>query len=197
VTRRALPALAAACAAAGPLVVLATGNRTGVPAVTAGAVTAAAVNARPALSPLAAAVEAVSRLLTAVIRARADAKATVIHAKTRAELARAGLGPGMAPRAAAMQRALSANPDLSGNRRPTDETILRLHGAEPSPHRTAGRRLPATRAACRQHEQAARRHQADHAAGTAPPPANRHRSTRHRTPRGAASDAGACQQAKR
>lgn len=193
-TRR---ALAAACAVAGPLTVLATGSRTGVPAVTAAAVTAAAVNARAALSPLAAVVEAVSRLLTAVIRARADAKATVIHAKTHAELARAGLGPGMAPRAAAMQRALSANPDLPRNRRPTDETILMLHGAEVAPRRTAGRGLPATRAACRQHEQAVRRHQASHPDGTVPPPAACRRSTCHRTPRRAASNTGACQQAKR
>jgi hypothetical protein len=97
----------------------------------AGAVTAAlAVNAvASAFKSLAGSIEAVSNLLTALIRARADAKATIINAKVRADLARAGLDPAKTPQAAEMQRVLSVNPDLPKDRRLADETLIKLHGA--------------------------------------------------------------------
>ena len=119
--------VAAGCGGAGTLAALALVHKVGVPAVGAGAVTAAfAVSAFKSLSG---AIEAVGNLLTALTRARADAKATVINAKVRAELARAGLDPDKTPQAAEMQRALSVNPDLPKDRRPADETLIKLHGA--------------------------------------------------------------------
>jgi hypothetical protein len=118
--------LAAGCGGAGSLAALALVHKVGAPAAGAGAVSAAfAVSAFKSLSG---AIEAVGNLLTACIRARADAKATVINAKVRAELARAGLDPDKTPQAAEMQRALSVNPDLPKDRRPADETLIKLHG---------------------------------------------------------------------
>src|SRR6266702_3406130 len=88
--------LAVGCGTAGSLTALALVHDASTPAIAAGVVTAAlTVNAAAsALKALPAAVEAIGRLLTGLIRTRADAKATVIHAKVRAELARAGLDPG-------------------------------------------------------------------------------------------------------
>jgi hypothetical protein len=125
--------LAVGCGGAGSLAALALthlAHKASVPAVAAGAVTAAlAVNAAAsAFRSLAGAINALGNLLSSVIRARADAKATIIHAKVRADLARAGLDPHKAAQAAEMQRALSVNPDLPKDRRPADETLLKLHG---------------------------------------------------------------------
>jgi hypothetical protein len=124
--------LAACCGGAGSLAALAlVHDKASAPAMAAGAVTAAfAVNAAAsALKSLSSAIEAVGSLLTALIRARADAKATIIHARVRADLARAGLDPGKTPQAAEMQRLLSVNADLPKDRRPADETLIKLHGA--------------------------------------------------------------------
>jgi hypothetical protein len=119
--------LAVGFGGAGSLAALALVHRVGAPAVAAGAVTAAF--AASVFKSLSGAIEAAGNLLTALIRARADAKATVINAKVRAELARAGLDPGKTLQAAEMQRALSVNPDLPKDRRPADETLIKLHGA--------------------------------------------------------------------
>jgi hypothetical protein len=119
--------LAAGCGGAGSLATLALVHKVGTPAVAAGVVTAAIASS--AFKSLSGAIEAMGNLLTALIRARADAKATIINAKVRAELARAGLDPGKTPQAAEMQRALSVNPDLPKDRRPADETLIKLHGA--------------------------------------------------------------------
>jgi hypothetical protein len=119
--------LAAGCGGAGSLAALALVHKIGAPAVAAGAVTAAF--AASAFKSLSGAIEAVGNLLTALIRARADAKATVINARVRADLARAGLDPGKTTQAAEMQRALSVNPDLPKDRRPADETLVKLYGA--------------------------------------------------------------------
>ena len=119
--------LAASCGGAGSLAALALVHKIGAPVVAVGAVTSAF--AASAAKSLSAAIEAVGTLLTSLVRARADAKATLINAKVRAELARAGLDPGKTPQAAEMQRALSVNPDLPKDRRPADETLLKLHGA--------------------------------------------------------------------
>lgn len=113
----------------GSLAALALLHKAGATALAAGAVTAVTAMAASALTSLSDVIEAVGNLLTALIRARADAKATVIQAKIRAELARAGLDPGKTPQAAEMQRALSINPDLPRDRRPADETLIRLYGA--------------------------------------------------------------------
>jgi hypothetical protein len=123
--------LATGCGTAGSLTTLAITHRAVTPAIAAGAVTAAlAVNgAGSAFSALPRTIEAISNLLTAFIRARADAKATIIHAKVRAELARAGLQPGKTHQAVEMQRLLPVNPDLPHDRRPSDETLIKLHGA--------------------------------------------------------------------
>jgi hypothetical protein len=118
---------AAGCGGAGSLAALAFVHRLGAPAVAAGAVTAAF--AASAVKSLSGAIEAVGNLLTALIRVRADAKATVINAKLRADLARAGLDPGRTSQAAEMQRVLAVNPDLPKDRRPADETLIKLHGA--------------------------------------------------------------------
>jgi hypothetical protein len=118
--------LAAGCGGAGSLAALALVHRIGAPVLAVGAVTSAF--AASAAKSLSAAIEAVGIVLTSLIRARADAKATVINAKVRAELARAGLDPGKAPQAAEMQRVLSVNPDLPKDRRPADETLIKLHG---------------------------------------------------------------------
>jgi hypothetical protein len=145
VSRRPLPAasragLAAACGGASSLAALAVAVRACSPATAAGAAVAAV--AAVALTAAAPAL----RSLAVVIRALADAQATVIHAKVRAELARAGLDPAKAPQAAAMQQALSAYPDLPRSR-PADETLARLHGAAAPASAAAARRAPG--AACR------------------------------------------------
>ena len=119
--------LAAGCGGAGSLAALALVHKVGAPAVTAGAVSAAF--AASAFKSMSGAIEAVGNLLAAFIRARADAKATIINARVRAELARAGLDPDKTAQAAEMQRALSVNPDLPKDRRPADETLIKLHGA--------------------------------------------------------------------
>lgn len=119
---------------AGTLATLALMHRPGTTAIAAAAVTVAfAANvAESACKALPGIIAAISDLLTARIRARADAKATIILATTRAELARAGLDPGKTVQAAEMQRLLSVNPDLPKGRRPTDETLIKLQGT----HRT-------------------------------------------------------------
>jgi hypothetical protein len=121
--------LAVGCGTAGSLTALALLHHARTPVIAAGVVTAAlTVNAASsALNSVPAAVEAIGSLLTALIRARADAKATVIHAKVRAELARAGLDPGKTHQAVEMQRLLPMNPDLPQGRRPADETLIKLH----------------------------------------------------------------------
>jgi hypothetical protein len=124
--------LAACCGGAGSLAALTLGHdRASGSAIAAGAVTAAvAVNAAAsAFKSLADAIEAVGNLLAALIRARADAKATIINARVRADLARAGLDPAKTSQAAEMQRLLSVNPDLPKDRRVADETLIKLHGA--------------------------------------------------------------------
>jgi hypothetical protein len=123
--------LAAGCGGAGSLAALALVHKAGAPAIAAGAVTAAlAVKAgASAFRSLPEIIEAISHLLTARIRARADAKATIIHANVRAELARAGLDSGMTQQACEMQRLLSVNPDLPPDRRPADEALVKLYGA--------------------------------------------------------------------
>ena len=124
--------VAACCGGAGSLAALALAHdKATAPAIAAGAVTAAfAVNAAAsAFKSLASAIEAMSSLLTALIRARADAKATIINARVRADLARAGLDPAKTPQAAEMQRLLSVNPDLPKDRRLADETLIKLHAA--------------------------------------------------------------------
>jgi glycine/D-amino acid oxidase-like deaminating enzyme len=119
---------------AGSLAALALIHRHGTTAVAAGAVTVAfaAHVAESASKTLPAIITAISNLLSARTRARADAKATIILATTRAELAQAGLDPNQTAQAAEMQRQLSANPDLPKDRRPTDETLIKLQGG----HRT-------------------------------------------------------------
>lgn len=119
--------LAAGCGGAGSLATLALLHKVGAPVIAAGAVTSAF--AASVCKSLAGAIEAVGALLTSLVRARADAKATVIIARVRAELARAGLDPGKTPQAAEMQRALSVNPDLPTGRRPADETLIKFHVA--------------------------------------------------------------------
>jgi hypothetical protein len=122
--------LAAGCGGAGSLAALALAHKAGAPALAAGAAVAVALNAAASACTLASGTAgSLSGLLAALIRARADAQATVIMAKVRAELARAGLDPARAPQAAEMQRALAVNPDLPRDRRPADETLLRLYGA--------------------------------------------------------------------
>ena len=124
--------LAICCGGAGSLAALAiTHDKPTAPAIAAGAVTAAfAVNAAAsAFKSLASAIEAIGNLLTALIRARADAKATIINARVRADLARAGLDPAKTSQAAEMQRILSVNPDLPKDRRLADETLIKLYAA--------------------------------------------------------------------
>jgi hypothetical protein len=124
--------LAVCCGGVGSLAALALAHgRASGSAIAAGAVTAAVtVNAAAsAFKSLADAIEAIGNLLTALIRARADAKATIINARVRADLARAGLDPAKTPQAAEMQRLLSVNPDLPKDRRVADETLIKLHGA--------------------------------------------------------------------
>ncbi len=117
--------LAAGCGEAVSLAALAVVHRVGVPVVAAGAVTSAL--AASAFRSVSGAIEALANALTALTRARADAKATVINAKVRAQLAIAGLDPDKTSQAAEMQRALSVNPDLPKDRRPADETLIKLH----------------------------------------------------------------------
>jgi hypothetical protein len=127
-------ALTAGTGGAGSLAALALVHSSGTVAVAAGAA-AGAVAARAAGSAgkaLPGIIEAVSNLITARIRAKADAQATVLLASTRASLAQAGLDPGKTAQAAEMQRQLTANPDLPEGRRPADETLLKLQGG----HRT-------------------------------------------------------------
>ncbi len=121
--------LAAGCGTAGSLTALAFVHHANAPLIAAGvAIAALTVSAASsALNSVPAAVEAIGGLLTALIRARADAKATVIIAKVRAQLARAGLDPAKTHQAIEMQRLLPVNPDLPQGRRPSDETLLKLH----------------------------------------------------------------------
>jgi hypothetical protein len=115
---------------AGTLAALALMHRPGTTVLAAGAATAAlaAHAAESASKTLPGIITAISNLLTARTRARADAKATIILATTRADLARAGLDPSQTAQAAEMQRWLSANPDMPKDRRPTDETLIKLQG---------------------------------------------------------------------
>lgn len=78
--------LAAGCGAAGSVAALTLMHKTSTPVLAAGAVTAAlAVNAAAsAFRSLPGIIDAINSLITAFIRARADAKATVIHAQVRA-----------------------------------------------------------------------------------------------------------------
>jgi hypothetical protein len=119
---------------AGTLATLALIHRPDTTAIATGTATAAfaAHVTKSASKTLPGIITAISNLLTARIRARADAKATIILATTRAELARAGLDPSKTAQAAEMQRLLSINPDLPKDRRPTDETLIKLQGG----HRT-------------------------------------------------------------
>jgi hypothetical protein len=119
--------LAVGCGGAGSLAALALAQDVGAPAVAAGAVGVAL--AMSAVKSLAGVIDALANLLTGFIRARADAKATVISARVRADLARAGLDPEKTQQAAEMQRALSVNPDLPKDRRLADEALIKLHGA--------------------------------------------------------------------
>lgn len=82
-------------------------------------------------------IEAVSNLLTARIRAKADAEATIILAHSRDDLARAGLDPAKTAQAAEMQRCMTANPDLPQDRRPSDETLIKLQGASRARNNTS------------------------------------------------------------
>ena len=119
---------------AGSLATLAVIHRPDTTAIAAGAAIAAlAANvAESAGNALPGIITAISNLLTGCIRARADAKSTNINAATRAKIAEAGLDPSKTASAAEMLRAMSGNPDLPKNRRPTDETLIKLQGA----HRT-------------------------------------------------------------
>jgi hypothetical protein len=123
--------LAVGCGGAGSLAALALAHEASTPAIAVGAVSAAlAVNAAvPAFKSLPRAIEAFSNLVTALIRTRADARATIIHAKARAELARAGLDPRKTHQAIEMLRLLPVNPDLPQGRRPADETLIKLQAA--------------------------------------------------------------------
>jgi hypothetical protein len=76
-------------------------------------------------------ITAISNLLTSRIRAKADAESTNTSATTRSQIALAGLDPVKTAAAAEMLRAMSGNPDLPRERRPTDETLIKLQG----PHR--------------------------------------------------------------
>jgi hypothetical protein len=116
---------------AGSLAALALVHKPGTTAIAAAGVGVAfAANAAESASrSLPTIIDAISNLLTARIRARADAKATIILVTVRAELARAGLDPGKSIQAAEMQRALGMNPDLPGDRRPSDEAFIKLYGA--------------------------------------------------------------------
>jgi hypothetical protein len=129
---------------AGTLAMLALTHKPGTTAIAAGAATVAfAANvAESAGKALPGIIAAISNLLTARIRARADARATVILATTRAELAKAGLDPGKAAQAAEMQRLLSLNPDLPKDRRPADGTLIKLHGARRASGARRQRRAP-------------------------------------------------------
>jgi hypothetical protein len=120
--------VAAGGGGAGTLVTLALVHRPTTTAIAAGAATAAiaAHASESACKALPAIITAISNLLTARTRTRADAKATIILARTRADLAKAGLDPGQTAAAAEMQRLLIMNPDLPKDRRPTDETLLKL-----------------------------------------------------------------------
>jgi hypothetical protein len=71
-------------------------------------------------------ISAISSLIIGCTRARADAKATLIRAKVRAEIARAGMEPGKSVPAAEMMRQLSIDTDLPEDRRPSDETLTKL-----------------------------------------------------------------------
>jgi hypothetical protein len=115
---------------AGTLAALALIHNPGTTELAAGAATMvfAAHAAESASKTLPSIIAAVSNLLVARIRAKADGKATIIIATTRAELARAGLDPSHTAQAAEMQRLLSVNPDLPKDRRPTDETLVKLQG---------------------------------------------------------------------
>jgi hypothetical protein len=116
---------------AGSLAALAFVHNPTATTLAAAAVTAAlAANAaESACAGLPGIITAISNLLTLRIRAKADAKATLIFAAARADLARSGLDPGSSAHAADMLRFLCLNPDLPENRRPADETFLKLQAA--------------------------------------------------------------------
>ena len=120
---------------AGILAALALVHKTGTTAVTTGAaamVIAAQVGGS-ASKTLPETIAAISDLLTARTRARADARVSVMTAETRASIARAALDdPSLAPQVEAMLRELPGHFDYPSDRRPTDDTVLRLHAG----HRT-------------------------------------------------------------
>jgi len=119
---------------AGSLATLALVHNPSTTAVAAAAVIAAlAANAAESTcKALPAIITATSNLQTARLRARADAEATVTLATVRADLARAGMEPGKAAQAAEMLRVLCMNPDLAKDRRPADETLVKLQSASRS-----------------------------------------------------------------
>jgi hypothetical protein len=128
---------------AGTLAALALAHKTGAAAVVTGAATMviAAHVGESASKTLPAIIAAISDLMAARILAKADARATIVNATTRAELASAGLDPDKAPQAIAMMRAASTNPDLREGRRLADEAIVRLQG---SPHARTNTSEPST-----------------------------------------------------
>lgn len=122
-------ALALSCGGAGSFAAAVLMRHAGTPVIAAGAVAAAlAGNAlASAFKSLPGVIEAVGNLLATVIRGRADARATLIHAKIRAELAREGLDPMKTHQAVEMQRLLLLNPDLPPGRRLADDTFIKLN----------------------------------------------------------------------
>lgn len=105
--------VAVGCGAAGSFAALEFAHTGSALVVAAGLVTAvlAAASAAPAGMLLARATEGAGDRLTNLLRARADAKATVMTARVRIELARAGLDPDRTRQAAEMLRLLAANGD--------------------------------------------------------------------------------------
>jgi hypothetical protein len=124
--------LIAGSGGAGTLAALALVHKPGTTVIAAGAATVAfaAHAAGSAGKSLPGIIAAISNLLTSRIRVKADADVTRTLAETRADLARAGLDPAHTAQAAEMLRALSANPDLPKERRPTDETLIKLQGSQ-------------------------------------------------------------------
>jgi hypothetical protein len=124
-------ALALSCGGAGSLAAAVLIRHAGTPVIAAGAVAAAlAGNAvASAFKSLPDVIEAVGSLLATLIRGRADARATIVHAKIRAELAREGLDPMKTHQAIEMQRLLLLNPDLPPGRRLADDALIKLNAA--------------------------------------------------------------------
>jgi hypothetical protein len=95
-------------------------------AVVAVAVAVAATLIESVCRALPRVITATSNLMTARTRAKADAGATSTLASARAELARAGLDPAKTAPAAEMLRLLCLDPDLPKDRRPADNTLVKL-----------------------------------------------------------------------